>query len=223
MRAFVPPMVELVAAGGIAAVVWYGGQSVISGERTQGEFIAFLTALLLLYEPFKHLTRTSAAIQTGLAAAERLFELLDERSEVEDRPGAQPLTEVRYGIRFDNVHFRYRQEWVLQGITLEIRTGEVVALVGSERRREEYDSGFDPYAFTTYKKGRVAIDGTDIRDVTLASLRSRLATVSQSRSSSTILFGIILPTGWRRRRRQTLSPRRTPPMRMILSWICPRV
>ena len=179
VRAFVPPMVELVAAGGIAAVVWYGGQSVISGERTQGEFIAFLTALLLLYEPFKHLTRTSAAIQTGLAAAERLFELLDECSEVEDRPGAQPLTEVRHGIRFDNVHFRYRQEWVLQGITLEIRTGEVVALVGPSGGGKSTIADLIP-RFYDVQKGRITIDGTDIRDVTLASLRSRLAIVSQS-------------------------------------------
>jgi subfamily B ATP-binding cassette protein MsbA len=94
LRAFVPPMVELVAACGIAAVVWYGGSSVISGERTQGAFVAFLTAILLLYEPFKHLTRTNAAIQSGLAAAERLFELLDQRSEVAERPHARVLTGI---------------------------------------------------------------------------------------------------------------------------------
>jgi subfamily B ATP-binding cassette protein MsbA len=179
VRAFVPPMVELVAAAGIAAVVWYGGYSVIAGERTQGEFIAFLTALLLLYEPFKHLTRTSAAIQTGLAAAERLFELLDERSEVEDRPGARLLSGVRQSIRFDNVHFRYRQEWVLQGISLEIRTGEVVALVGPSGGGKSTLADLIP-RFYDVQKGRITIDGTDIREVTLASLRSQLSIVSQS-------------------------------------------
>ena len=179
VRAFVPPMVELVAAGGIAAVVWYGGRGVITGDRTQGEFIAFLTAILLLYEPFKHLTRTSAAIQTGLAAAERLFEVLDERSEVEDQPGAQLLSGVRHGIRFDNVHFRYRQEWVLQGITLEIRTGEVVALVGPSGGGKSTIADLIP-RFYDVQKGRIAIDGIDIREVTLASLRSQLAIVSQS-------------------------------------------
>ena len=101
LRAFVPPMVELVSACGIAAVVWYGGASVISGERTQGAFVAFLTAMMLLYEPFKHLTRTNATIQNGLAAAERLFEVLDERNEVADRPDAQALTGFHQGIRFD--------------------------------------------------------------------------------------------------------------------------
>lgn len=179
IRAFVPPMVELVAAGGIAAVVWYGGQSVITGERTQGEFIAFLTALLLLYEPFKHLTRTSAAIQTGLAAAERLFEVLDERSEVEERPEAQLLTGIHHGIRFEGVHFRYRQEWVLQGINLEIRTGEVVALVGPSGGGKSTIADLIP-RFYDVQKGRITIDGTDIRELTLSSLRSQLSIVSQS-------------------------------------------
>lgn len=179
LRAFVPPMVELVAAGGIAAVVWYGGRSVITAERTQGEFIAFLTAILLLYEPFKHLTRTSAAIQNGLAAAERLFEVLDERSEVEDRPGAQLLTGVRRGIRFEGVHFRYQQDWVLRGIDLEIRTGEVVALVGPSGGGKSTLADLIP-RFYDVQQGKITIDGVDVRDVTLASLRAQIAIVSQS-------------------------------------------
>jgi len=179
LRAFVPPMVELVAAGGIAAVVSYGGYSVIAGERTQGEFIAFLTALLLLYEPFKHLTRTSATIQNGLAAAERLFEVLDERSEVEERPGAQLLTGVRQGIGFAGVHFRYQQDWVLRGIDLQIRTGEVVALVGPSGGGKSTLVDLIP-RFYDVQQGRITIDGIDVRDVTLASLRAQIAIVSQS-------------------------------------------
>lgn len=179
LRAFVPPMVELVAAGGIAAVVWYGGHSVVSGERTQGEFVAFLTALLLLYEPFKHLTRTSAAIQNGLAAAERLFEVLDERSEIADRPGALELGGVRYGVRFEGVHFRYLDEWVLKGIDLEIRTGEVVALVGPSGGGKSTLADLIP-RFYDVQQGRITIDGKDIRDLTLASLRAQIGMVSQS-------------------------------------------
>ena len=87
--------------------------------------------------------------------------------------------EVRHGIRFDNVHFRYRQEWVLQGITLEIRTGEVVALVGPSGGGKSTIADLIP-RFYDVQKGRIAIDGIDIRDVTLASLRSQLAIVSQS-------------------------------------------
>jgi len=178
LRAFVPPMVELVAACGIAAVVWYGGSSVISGERTQGAFVAFLTAMLLLYEPFKHLTRTNAAIQTGLAAAERLFELLDQRSEVEERPQARLLTGIRRGIRFANVSFRYQHEWVLRNINLEIRAGEVVALVGPSGGGKSTLSDLIP-RFYDVNKGQITIDGVDLRDFTLHSLRSQMAVVTQ--------------------------------------------
>jgi subfamily B ATP-binding cassette protein MsbA len=178
LRAFVPPMVELVAACGIAAVVWYGGQSVIAGERTQGAFVAFLTAMLLLYEPFKHLTRTNAAVQNGLAAAERLFEVLDERSEVVERPNACTLTAVRQGIHFSDVWFRYQQEWVLQNINLKIRAGEVVALVGPSGGGKSTLADLIP-RFYDIERGQITIDGTDIRDFTLQSLRAQIAVVTQ--------------------------------------------
>ncbi len=178
LRAFVPPMVELVSACGIAAVVWYGGASVISGERTQGAFVAFLTAMMLLYEPFKHLTRTNAAIQNGLAAAERLFEVLDERNEVADRLGAQALTGFHQGIRFENIWFRYQDEWVLQNINLTIGAGEVVALVGPSGGGKSTLSDLIP-RFYDVNQGKITIDGVDIRDITVQSLRSYIAVVTQ--------------------------------------------
>lgn len=178
MRAFVPPMVELVAACGIAAVVWYGGASVISGERTQGAFIAFLTAMMLLYEPFKHLTRTNAAIQNGLAAAERLFEVLDERNEITDHPDAQTVDGIRQSIRFEDVSFCYQDEWVLRHINLEVHAGEVVALVGPSGGGKSTLADLIP-RFYDVKEGRVTIDGVDIRDLTRQSLRSQIAVVTQ--------------------------------------------
>lgn len=178
LRAFVPPMVELLAACGVAAVVWYGGSSVISGERTQGDFVAFLTALLLLYEPFKHLTRTNATVQQGLAAAERIFEVLDARHEVTERPHAVTLTGVRQGIRFDNVSFRYQQEWVLRNINLEIRAGEVVALVGPSGSGKSTLADLIP-RFYDVCAGQLSIDGIDVRDLTLQSLRAQIAVVTQ--------------------------------------------
>jgi subfamily B ATP-binding cassette protein MsbA len=178
LRAFVPPMVELIAACGIAAVVWYGGSSVISGERTQGAFIAFLTALLLLYEPFKHLTRTNATVQSGLAAADRLFEVLDEHSEVTERPHAQALTGVRQGIRFTNVSFRYQQEWVLRNINLTIHAGEVVALVGPSGGGKSTLADLIP-RFYDVCEGQLTVDGIDVRDLTLQSLRAQIAVVTQ--------------------------------------------
>ncbi|MCS6925374.1 MAG: lipid A export permease/ATP-binding protein MsbA [Candidatus Binatia bacterium] len=178
LRAFVPPMVELLAACGVAAVVWYGGSSVIRGERTQGDFVAFLTALLLLYEPFKHLTRTNATVQQGLAAAERIFEVLDERHEVQERPHAVTLTGVRQGIRFTNVSFRYQQEWVLRNINLEIRAGEVVALVGPSGSGKSTLADLIP-RFYDVCAGQLSIDGIDVRDLTLQSLRAQIAVVTQ--------------------------------------------
>jgi subfamily B ATP-binding cassette protein MsbA len=178
MRAFVPPMVELVAACGIAAVVWYGGASVISGERTQGAFIAFLTAMMLLYEPFKHLTRTNAAIQNGLAAAERLFEVLDERNEITDHPDAQTLTGIQQSIRFEDVSFYYQDEWVLRHINLEVHAGEVVALVGPSGGGKSTLADLIP-RFYDVKEGSVTIDDVDIRDLTRQSLRSQIAVVTQ--------------------------------------------
>jgi len=178
MRAFVPPMVELVAACGIAAVVWYGGASVISGERTQGAFVAFLTAMMLLYEPFKHLTRTNAAIQNGLAAAERLFEVLDERNEIMDHPEAQILTGIQQSIRFEDVSFRYQDEWVLRHIDMEVRAGEVVALVGPSGGGKSTLADLIP-RFYDVKEGHITIDGVDLRDLTRQSLRSQIAVVTQ--------------------------------------------
>ena len=178
VRAFVPPMVKLVSACGIAAVVWYGGASVISGERTQGEFIAFLTAMMLLYEPFKHLARTNATIQNGLAAAERLFEVLDERSEVSDRPDAHVITGIQRELCFAQVWFRYQDDWVLQDINLRIRAGEVVALVGPSGGGKSTLADLLPRFYDT-TKGSLTIDGIDLRDITLQSLRDQIAVVTQ--------------------------------------------
>jgi subfamily B ATP-binding cassette protein MsbA len=117
IRAFVTPMMEILAAFGIAGVVWYGGYSVVVGGRTQGSFLAFLTALFLLYDPFKGLGRANGQLQQGLAAADRVVELLDTRSDVVDRPGAQALPPVREGIEFDDVTFRYQDEPVLSRVS----------------------------------------------------------------------------------------------------------
>jgi subfamily B ATP-binding cassette protein MsbA len=134
--------------------------------------------MMLLYEPFKHLTRTNAAIQNGLAAAERLFEVLDERNEITDRPDAQTLTGIQQSIRFEDVSFRYQDEWVLRHINLEVHAGEVVALVGPSGGGKSTLADLIP-RFYDVKEGRVTIDGVDIRDLTRHSLRSQIAVVTQ--------------------------------------------
>ena len=177
IRAFTNPMMEILAAFGIAGVVWYGGYSVIVGGRTQGGFLAFLTALFLLYDPFKGLAKTNTAIQQALGAAERVMELLDIGTDVVDS-GKHRLERVRSGIRFEHVSFRYDEDWVLRDVSLDIRRGEVVALVGMSGGGKSTLADLIP-RFYDVPEGRICIDGIDVRQYTLASLRSQIAIVTQ--------------------------------------------
>jgi subfamily B ATP-binding cassette protein MsbA len=178
IRAFTNPMMEVLAAFGIAGVVWYGGYSVIVGGRTQGAFLAFLTALFLLYDPFKGLAKSNSAIQQALGAAERVMELLDTATDVTDRPGARTLDGVRHGVRFEDVSFRYDNDWVLRHIDLEIHRGEVVALVGMSGGGKSTLADLI-LRFYDVAEGRICIDGVDVRDYTLAGLRAQMAIVTQ--------------------------------------------
>ena len=178
IRAFTTPMMEILAAFGIAGVVWYGGYSVIVGGRTQGGFLAFLTALFLLYDPFKGLAKTNTVIQQAMGAAERVMELLDIDSDVVDRLHARPLDGMRRLMRFEHVGFRYDHEMVLQDVNLDIMRGEVVALVGMSGGGKSTLADLIA-RFYDVTEGRIRIDGVDIRDYTLASLRAHLAIVTQ--------------------------------------------
>jgi ATP-binding cassette, subfamily B, bacterial MsbA len=178
IKAFTTPMMEVLASFGIAGVVWYGGSSVMAGGRTPGSFMAFLTAMLLLYDPFKGLTKTNNVVQQGLAAASRIFEMLDEPTDVVERPEAAVLEAFRDGIRFEDVTFRYDAEPVLREINLEIRRGEAVALVGRSGSGKSTLADLIP-RFYDVTGGRITVDGRDVRDLTLASLRAEIAIVTQ--------------------------------------------
>ena len=177
-KAFITPMLEVLASFGIAAVVWYGGSSVLSGGRTPGSLLAFLTAVLMLYDPFKGITKANNVVQQGLAAAGRIFELIDQPSDVVEKPAAAPLGAFREAIRFENVSFRYDAEPVLREIDLEIRRGEAVALVGRSGSGKSTMSDLIP-RFYDVTEGRITIDGQDVRDLTLTSLRGQMAIVTQ--------------------------------------------
>ena len=173
------PITEMLAGIAVAGIIWYGGSSVISGARTQGSFMAFIIALFLLYEPFKKLVRTNNTIQQGLAGAERVFELLDTAPQVVDRPGAVALRGVRAAIEFHAVSFAYDPgEPVLHDINLRIPVGQVVALVGMSGGGKSTLADLIP-RFYDVTAGRITIDGTDIRDLTLESLRAHIAVVTQ--------------------------------------------
>ena len=178
MRAIVTPAMELLASIGIGAVVWYGGWSVIGGGRTQGEFMAFMAAMFLMYGPFKGLARTYTAVHQGMAGAERVFEILDEMPDIRDKPNAQIARPISKEIEFKNVSFAYKDTPVLKNIDLTIAAGERVALVGLSGVGKSTLVDLIP-RFYDVTAGRVAIDGVDVRDLTVRSLRAQIGIVAQ--------------------------------------------
>lgn len=183
VRALSHPLMEFLGGVGIAFIVFYGGYNVIKGVATPGTFFSFLAALLMLYEPVKRLSGVNNTIQQGLAAASRIFEVLDAVPEIRNKPGAKILRSITQGIEFQDVSFRYEQEWVLKNINLQIKAGEVVAFVGASGGGKTTLLNLLP-RFYDVSSGRILIDGVDIRDYTVESLRSMIGMVTQQ----TILF-----------------------------------
>ena len=183
VRALSHPLMEFLGGVGIAFIVFYGGYNVIKGVATPGTFFSFLAALLMLYEPVKRLSGVNNTIQQGLAAASRIFEVLDAVPEIRNKPGAKPLHSITQGIEFQDVSFRYEEEWVLKNINLQIKVGEVVAFVGASGGGKTTLLNLLP-RFYDVSSGRILIDGVDIRDYTIESLRSMIGIVTQQ----TILF-----------------------------------
>jgi subfamily B ATP-binding cassette protein MsbA len=172
------PMIEVMGAFAIVGVIWWGAHAVMAGTRTPGVFVSFIGGMLLLYRPFKSLTRTNNSIQAGLAAAERVFEMMDTASDVPEMPGAAELRPGAHTVRFERVRFRYAQQWVLHDINLEIGTGQVVALVGMSGGGKSTLADLIP-RFYDVQEGRVTIDRIDTRRLTLASLRAQIGLVTQ--------------------------------------------
>jgi subfamily B ATP-binding cassette protein MsbA len=178
IKAAVTPMMEFLASFGIAGVVWYGGLSVIGGGRTQGEFMAFMAAMMLMYQPFKSLAKTYAAVQQGIAGAERVFEILDTDPDVQERPAARAVHRFTDSIEFYDVSFGYAEKLVLKNINLRIRAGEMVALVGVSGVGKSTMADLIP-RFYDVTAGAITMDNIDIRDLTLRTLRQQIGIVSQ--------------------------------------------
>jgi subfamily B ATP-binding cassette protein MsbA len=177
-RALVGPITELLSAFAIGGVVWYGGASVIGGSRTQGQFMAFLTAMFMMYQPFKKLASTNSTVQQGIAAAERVFEILDTRSDIQEKPDAKPAAKFAHAIEFHNVSFGYGHKPVLRNIDLKVGAGEMVALVGVSGVGKSTLADLVP-RFYDVTAGKITLDGADVRDVTMDSLRSQIGIVAQ--------------------------------------------
>ena len=179
VQAISRPLMETLGGIALALAILYGGSQVIEGSMTTGELASFLAALLAAYKPMKNIANLNATLQQGLAAAQRVFTILDLRPQIFDLDGARPLTRIRGDITFENVHFRYTAKGTaLQGIDLDIAAGKTVALVGPSGAGKSTILNLIP-RFYDAETGTVRIDGHDVRDVTLESLRAGIALVSQ--------------------------------------------
>lgn len=171
---------EVIGVVGVAAIIWYGGSLVISGDLTPGAFFSFLTAMFMAFTPIRRLSGSNNEIQQALAAAERVFSVIDLQTEQEIDRGLVTMPPIRQSVLYQDVTFFYDGQTVpaLSDIELEIRVGEMVALVGSSGSGKTTLANLLP-RFYEPTAGHVLIDGVDIQSFTLASLRAQIGIVSQ--------------------------------------------
>ncbi|MEX2616949.1 MAG: ABC transporter ATP-binding protein [Alphaproteobacteria bacterium] len=173
------PIMESLGGLAIAVVLCFGGYQVLSGETTVGKLIAFLTALVMAYQPVRSLAAMNASLQEGLAAAQRIFHMIDNKPRIFDSPDARPLAVDRGAVRFDDVHFSYGDDIpALRGVSIDAPAGSMVALVGPSGAGKSTVLNL-LLRFYDITAGSIAIDGQDIRTVTIESLRRSTALVSQ--------------------------------------------
>jgi subfamily B ATP-binding cassette protein MsbA len=178
------PMIEFLGGIGIAMIIWFGGGQVLQGHSTPGAFMSFLTALIMLYEPLKGISKINTTIQQGLAASTRIFSLLALRPEISEVPNALELPPFSQSITFSDVSFQYEDNPpVIKHLNLRVNRGEVLAVVGPSGSGKTTLANLIP-RFYEISQGELGIDGIDIRQVTFASLRRQMALVTQQ----TILF-----------------------------------
>ncbi|MEC4888917.1 MAG: lipid A export permease/ATP-binding protein MsbA [Nitrospira sp.] len=171
---------EVIGVIGVAVIIWYGGYLVIHDEMTPGAFFSFLTAMFMAFTPIRKLAGSNNLIQQALAAAERVYEVLDLRTEQDQDRGTVECQGIRQGIEFQGVALSYNGQTAaaLSGIDLAIRTGEVVALVGSSGSGKSTLVSLLP-RFYQPTSGRILLDGTPLESYSLPSLRAQIGIVSQ--------------------------------------------
>ncbi len=178
IRALASPTMEMLGGIATAAILYYGGYRVIQGSLTSGDFFSFAAAFAMMYRPVRELNKLNQTIQEGLAAAVRTFELLDLKADIVDKPDAIVLSPIREQIEFKDVCFKYETEPVLEHINLKVPVGEIIAIVGTSGAGKSTIANLIP-RFYDVSSGSISIDGTDIRDVTIKSLRDQISMVTQ--------------------------------------------
>ena len=178
VRALSHPIMEVLGGIAMAVIIWYGGKEVIYGNSTPGNFFSFTAALLMLYEPIKRLNKENHNVQQGLAASQRVFEIIDRVPEIGEKENALEMDKVGGIIEFKHVYFKYDDKMVLKDMNLRIEKNEVIAVVGKSGVGKTTFANLIP-RFYDVAEGSIDIDGTDIRDATLDSLRKNVALVTQ--------------------------------------------
>ena len=178
IRALASPTMEMLGGIATAAILYYGGYRVIQGSLTSGDFFSFAAAFAMMYRPVRQLNKLYQNIQEGLAAAVRTFELLDLKSDIVDKPDAPALPPIRERIEFKDVSFKYETEPVLEHINLKVPVGEIIAIVGTSGAGKSTIANLIP-RFYDVSSGSISIDGTDIRNVSIKSLRNQISMVTQ--------------------------------------------
>ena len=188
------PLMHFVVSLGIALVIWVGSYLIVHHQITAGNFVSFVAALILLYNPIKGIGNNFNNVQIALMAMERVFELLQQAPKIIDKPNAKELKEINHGISYKNVNFEYvAGKPVLKNINLDIKKGQTIALVGNSGGGKTTMVNLLP-RFYDVTSGQILIDGTDIRDYSLYSLRDKIAVVFQDNFlfSGTIRDNILL-------------------------------
>jgi subfamily B ATP-binding cassette protein MsbA len=177
-RALTSPVMEILGGIGAALVIWYGGYQVIVGSSTPGTFFSFLAAVLMLYGPVKKLAKINTQVQRGLAASDRVFDILEMESDIKERENPVIIPEGNHRVTFKEVSFKYQDHLVLKNISLTAQEGEIIALVGMSGGGKTTLVNLIP-RFYDVTSGSVIVDDLNIRDATIASLRSQIAIVTQ--------------------------------------------
>lgn len=184
LMSLLAPTVEFLAAVAVTFIVWFGGYEVVNETITAGELVAFLTYAVNLANPVKRLSRVYGAIQKAMAAADRVFDVMDMDEQIKDRPDAKVLPDIDGRVVFDDVTFSYKEgQHALTHVSLTAEPGQMIALVGPSGSGKSTIANLIP-RFYDIDEGSISIDGFDVRDVTTDSLRKQIGLVPQE----TMLF-----------------------------------
>lgn len=177
-RSLSAPIMEFLGGIGVAFIIWYGGSKVIAGTSTPGTFFSFMAAVIMLYEPVKKLSKLNNSIQQGLAATDRVFDIIDKESDIREHHNPVDIKPGLHRVTFKNVFFKYDNAMVLEDINLDVKAGEILALVGMSGGGKTSLVNLIPRLYDV-TEGSILIDGIDIRKASISSLRNQIAIVTQ--------------------------------------------